>query len=542
MPEDSFAAAQAALKLGDWQTARSQFERALAATDSPEAHDGLGIALWWLNDISASHQQRITAYHGFRQRGDFHLAAAIAAWLAREQVFFHSNLSAMKGWFALADRLIVQAGECSQAGWVALYRASMLATPAALETTAAQVVTLSRNFNDASLEMLALAFLGLACVSQNRFDEGLALVDEAMASATSGEVENLMAISEIFCVTLSACEIAGETTRAEHWYHAADEFARQYRCSFLSAYCRTAYGSLLVETGRWQDAETALTTAIEQFEQGHRGLRVNALFKLADLQISQGRLEEAAVLLAGYEDHSAALLPLARLHFARGDSPLARAILDQALAAQGRSVALLTLLVQLLLATGAIEEAQVAADELTTLAVSTRSNLLLAHADLSRGQVKRHLGDYTAPLDFQSALVHLRDYAQSRLASRARMEMAYTLKDTDPVGAGAWANAALASFNRLGAKHEAAEATRLLRELGIAPHRSTQTRDLLTRREQEVLALLAAGLSNKAIAERLVISVKTVEHHVSQILGKTGLHSRAEAAAFALAQKDKGLR
>ncbi len=75
------------------------------------------------------------------------------------------------------------------------------------------------------------------------------------------------------------------------------EYAQRYHCSFLSAYCRTTYGSLLAETGKWQDAETALTEAIHTFDAGHHGLRVNAVLKLADLRVSQGRLEEAEVLL-----------------------------------------------------------------------------------------------------------------------------------------------------------------------------------------------------------------------------------------------------
>lgn len=56
----------------------------------------------------------------------------------------------------------------------------------------------------------------------------------------------------------------------------------------------------------------------------------------------------------------------------------------------------------------------------------------------------------------------------------------------------------------------------------------------LTQREQEVLHLIAGGLNNRQIAERLVISEKTVKTHVSNILGKLGLADRTQAAIYAL--------
>ncbi|HTI33707.1 MAG TPA: helix-turn-helix transcriptional regulator, partial [Miltoncostaea sp.] len=74
----------------------------------------------------------------------------------------------------------------------------------------------------------------------------------------------------------------------------------------------------------------------------------------------------------------------------------------------------------------------------------------------------------------------------------------------------------------------------LLRRLGVAGRATGRGAEGLTAREAEVLALLGAGLSNAGIAERLVISPKTAEHHVGRVLAKLGLRSRAEAAAHAV--------
>jgi DNA-binding NarL/FixJ family response regulator len=75
---------------------------------------------------------------------------------------------------------------------------------------------------------------------------------------------------------------------------------------------------------------------------------------------------------------------------------------------------------------------------------------------------------------------------------------------------------------------------RVRRHLSRAPHSPNGgAGSRLTPREQEILELLAAGLDQRAIAERLVISPKTVATHIQRILGKLGVRSRAQAVAYA---------
>lgn len=99
--------------------------------------------------------------------------------------------------------------------------------------------------------------------------------------------------------------------------------------------------------------------------------------------------------------------------------------------------------------------------------------------------------------------------------------------------------AALERFDRLGASAASSLARQRLRELGasvvpVGPRRSTRSDALgLTRRERQVLELIRAGQSNADIARTLVISQKTVEHHVSSMLTKLDVDNRGAAVTAA---------
>lgn len=530
----------AALRRADWEAARAAFTTALAQQGTPEAHDGLGLALWWLNEIGAAHHHRTQAFLGYQQADNLRRAAWLAAWLAREQVFFRGNMSAMNGWFARAERLLAEIGPCPEQGWHDLYRATMTASAAELRAIAHRTVALARAHGDADLAALAIANVGMGAVATGDLAAGLTHIDEAMTMATGGEVQDHFVVCEIFCVTLSACELAGDWVRTDQWCALARAYAEQHRSPFLSAYCRTTYGAVLMVTGRWQEAEQTLAEAIASFDVGHQGLRVHAVLKLADLRACQGRLEEAEVLLTGYEDYGSATLPRARLHLARDEAALARAVLEQAL--QGMEepsfhrAPLLRLLVECCLTLGDHASARHAYDQLATLAARTQSSVLLAEADLALGQILQAAGDTQAHACITRALARLTNLEQSVLAGRIRLALARTVHASDPAAAITWARAALACFTRLGAAQDADATRQFLRAAGAAVPLtpSTTTQGALTTREGEVLALLAHGLTNRAIAARLVVSEKTAEHHVRQILAKLGIRGRAEAAAYAV--------
>jgi DNA-binding NarL/FixJ family response regulator len=162
-----------------------------------------------------------------------------------------------------------------------------------------------------------------------------------------------------------------------------------------------------------------------------------------------------------------------------------------------------------------------------------------ALADRALGQVALARGEPAAGM-LQAAFDAQLELGMPYEAARTRLVLARSL-GANSEAAIAEARGALAAFEQLGAARDADEAAELLRKLG-APGRKTGPRKqaALSKREDEVLALLGEGLSNREIGARLFISAKTVEHHVGQILGKLDLKNRAAAAAYAVKQKSGG--
>ena len=534
--DDPVALGRTALERGDWTGARRHFETAIHRQETGPALDGLSDALFWLGELEASLHHRSRAFGIYREAGDLCRAARAALWLAMGYLSGFGNAPAANGWLQRAERLLDKAGPCSERGWFEQLRGKMTPDPAATARHSHQAVEIARQHRDADLEVWALSEEGRALVVMGRVDEGMAMLDEAVAAATAGDARDLLIVGNAYCNMLSACDRAADFARAVQWCQVVDEFTRRHHCPPVFSYCRVVYSGILIATGRWDEAEEELKTALRTVEHAFPQEKVHSLSRLALLCVRRGRFEEAGQLLTGLETHGLAAEASALLHLAQGEAALASALLERRIEALGDGLAavpLLRLLVDARLSTGEIDEGKGAASRL--LAIAERSNRppIQAMAFLAIAKVQLAC-DEAAHAAFERASSLFDELGMAFDAAITRLEWARALIATDREIAGEDVRWALSTFERLGARPHADRAAALLRELGAGSRPGPHVAGVLTRRENEVLDLLSHGLSNLEIAGRLFISPKTVEHHVGRILSKLGLRNRAEVVAWVL--------
>jgi DNA-binding CsgD family transcriptional regulator len=535
----------AALRDGDAAAARRAFELALAERESGAVLEGLGEALYLERDYPAAAACYARAYAAFRRAGQRMAAGRAARTIAWIEGNVLGDWAVRSGWLARARTLLEEAGEDRpEHGWVQIIRAFSEPDARVRESLLREAIAVGRRFGDPDIEFLAAAYLGSLFVMTDRVEEGLVLSDEALAALCAGELSELATVDEIFCGLFWACELVNDVARADQWIRAAS--GRIQRSNVVAAFCRAHYGGLLTAAGRWAEAETELVGAARHFDQGMVGRRAAAMIRLADLRVRQGRLEEAALLLDGLEQHPDVVPTLAALRLARGEVALARDLLERAVQGSDDEVPtvgastmvgpLLALLVDAHLEEGSLDDADRIARRLGRLAETQHGPYLRAAAALAKGRVCVAGGQGDARACLHEAL---EGFARAQLPmelARTRLEMARAVAGRSPEVAVAEAKAALEEFERLEAARHADAAAALLRALGAPVRTGPKGVGALTRREAEILQLLGAGLSNPEIAERLYITRKTVETHVSNLLAKLGLRNRAEAAAFATRQ------
>jgi len=545
--DDPLAAGWDALRIGGWREARACFEAAVAVRESPEAFEGLGWAAYYLDDDPLTFEARERAFRLYRQRGDDRSAARVAAWLADDWLEFRGEPAVANGWLQRAHRLLDGMEPGPDHGWLAVHEASLVFDEdvAAARRLAAQAVELGRRFGVPELEMVGLGIEGAALVSEGDLVAGMSRVDEASAAALSGEAEILVCAAWACCALISACELVGDYERASDWCRRVREFCEQRGIDILLGVCRAKYAGVLTWQGRWAEAEDEIGRATEVLTRSRPPLVRRALLRLGELRRRQGRLDEAEALFDRCEGDPFALLGRARIAVDRHRYGEASELADRFLRRfpdrnRIERCAGLEVAVTALSALGERSQAEAGLAELREIAAKTGTRPLRAAALAAQGRIEVACEDLEAARrSFEDALDVLAATGAPFETAQVRLDLAAVLgslrrRET----ARREAEAALSDFRQLGATGEAARAEAVLRTLRGREATRGLTREgplaALSEREAEVLVLVADGLTNAEIAARLVVSEHTVHRHVTSILRKLGLPSRAAAASVAV--------
>jgi DNA-binding CsgD family transcriptional regulator len=539
MVTDADSERAAAMRLaakGDISSAIQLLRPLAEASDNPEDRLRLGRMAYLATDYMEARAQLEYAYREFQMR-DLPRRAAIAA-TALGFLYFDGLEDQVvgRGWFIRALRLLEHEEPCVEKGYVLLgLMGASVASAEELDVNARLALALAQRFHDRDLECKALGDSGLALVSMGRLRDGMARLDEAFTMIISGDCREPSVISQVVCGLLTACDRCGDVMRAETWLRFIEKGAPRHTL----ATCWSAFGSVLCQVGRWKEGEAYLRMGLARGKTAVHHVRLATRAVLADLWIRQGRLDEAARLIDQSVDRVEISGPRARLYLAQRRYDLAAAVARQALRQLTgdclRAASMLLVLVEAELGGGNAEAAEEAAKQLQELAEASELPAVAAKAALALGKTAAARGDLeSAAYHFDAGLAELVGETWPLLRAPLHLELARALVSKAPAEAIVSAQAALSIYQRIGAP-EASAAADLLRAQGVPASVAPPPKalDVLSPREREVLALLAQGMSNPAIAKRLFITAKTAEHHVSSILAKLGLRNRAQAAAFA---------
>jgi DNA-binding CsgD family transcriptional regulator len=478
------------------------------------------------------------AYRAYRDAGDLPSAARCAFWIGFLLFLLRGETGPATGWLARGQRLLEQEGRATvEEGYLRLPVAEQLLRAGEWERAGAvarEAAGIGTRLGDRDLVVAARHVEGKTLLEMGRVEEGFALLDEAMVEVTSGELSPMMT-GLIYCSVIGCCHRVHALGRAREW---TDAFSRwcegQRQVMVFTSTCQVHRAEILQLQGAWAAALVAARRAGAQHAEGIDEFPSGpALYQQGEILRLRGELDAAeraygGASRAGVEPHPG----LALLWLARGRTRAAAAAIKRALDETVEPLARARLLparVEILLAGRDHEGARTACDELAAIAVRFHTDALRATAAQVQGAVELAAGDPRA------ALVRLRlawnewqalEFPHAAARTREALGLACRALG-DRAGWRMELEAARAAYERLGAVPDVARVDALLaRRPAGGPHG-------LTAREVEVLRLVAAGKSNKEVADALALSVKTVERHVGNILTKLDVSSRAAATAWA---------
>ena len=545
MAEDALRRGRERYARQAWREAQAYFlEAEREAPLDPEDLVCLATCSYLLGSEADSTQLFARAYQEFLHRGDAERAALCAFRVAFE--FFGQGQAAQgNGWLARARRLLDELGrETVVHGYLLIpegIRATTGGDPARGYATFSEAAAIGRRFGDTDLTAATRQGMGRALIKMGKVAEGVALLDEAMVAVTAGEVSPIVA-GEVYCSVIEGCHEIFDLRRAQEWTVALSEWCdRQADMVPYRGACLVRRAEVLRLHGEWEDALDDVARACDQLTHPPPKPAAGAAFyQRAELHRLRGDFATAEDAYRHAAELSRKPQPgLAQLRLAQGDVAAAvaniRRVLEEATDRAGRS-RVLGPYVEIMLAANDTSAARAAADELSEIAASLDAPLVRAAAAHARGAVLLAEGDAQAALaELREACNLWQELEAPYEGARTRFLMGMASRLIGDVDSSELEiDAARRTFQRLGAVMDLARVTELARSTaskGAGTGRTAARQ--LTARELEVLALIATGKTNRAIADALALSEKTVARHVSNIFTKLGVTTRAAATAFA---------
>lgn len=252
-----------------WDEAMQAFTDADREEDlSPEDLELMAEAAWWAGRPDEAVEAMERAYAGYLEAGE-RLAAAMVAMRLFYLAARRLAQSIANGWLARAERLLEHEPESVEHAWLSLCRtAAAIFLRRDLDgalTQADAAVDLGRKYASADVQSLAMSFKGALLIKKGQWEEGLALIDEAAASAVSGELE-LRWASDVYCTTIAACRDMADYRRAGEWTDEAERWMRRRSLGGYPGVCRVHRAELKRLRGAWPEAEQEARQACEELE------------------------------------------------------------------------------------------------------------------------------------------------------------------------------------------------------------------------------------------------------------------------------------